>query len=58
MSFIAASAPGGKWIDPKTLNPLYEAPPESAETRKIRTAMAFDTLNAGLRLMVEKQLGF
>jgi hypothetical protein len=57
MSFVAASGFNGKWIDPKTLNPLYEAPPDSPEARQIRTKMAFDTLEAGLRLMVDRQLG-
>lgn len=45
------------WVDPRQLNPLYEAPPESEETRAVRTQMAFDTLEAGLRLMVERQTG-
>jgi hypothetical protein len=57
MSFVAWSGFSGKWIDPNTINPLYEAPPESAEARKVRTTMGFDTLEAGLRLMVDRQMG-
>ena len=45
------------WVDPRELNPLYEAPPETAEMRAVRTQMAFDTLEAGLRQMAERHTG-
>jgi hypothetical protein len=46
---VIGKAFGGKWVDPRKLNPYYREPPKTAEQERAESRRAFKILGQALK---------